>query len=358
MKIVIALGGNALLMRGEAPEAQIQRSNVARAAEAVAAIARKHTVVVTHGNGPQVGLLALQSETCGVVRPYPLDIIGAESEGMIGYMIELELESRLPKSQVVTLLTQIEVNPNDPAFKAPSKPIGPFYTEADAKRVAKERGWTMAPDGTKWRRVVPSPEPIRVRELAAIRLLMTAGALVVCAGGGGIPVVTSPTGVVTGVEAVIDKDLAAALLAHQLGADALLLLTDVDAVYLNWRGAQPAPIHEIIPEELRKHAFAPGSMKPKVEAACRFVEAGGRLAAIGRLDDATTILEGLRGTIVRPRGVTLDFTSHEPEAARPPGKEAPPQPKETAQAPTWVPFDLPENAPPPKPTLMPHRPVK
>ena len=356
MKIVIALGGSALLMRGEPLEAQVQRANIAHAAEAIAPLARKHTVVVTHGNGPQVGLLALQSESYGAVRPYPLDILGAESEGMIGYLIELELENRLPKRQVVTLLTQIEVSLKDPAFKHPSKPIGPAYSEQDAKRLARERGWSVAPDGGHWRRVVPSPEPIRIRELATIRLLMAAGAVVVCAGGGGIPVTTSPAGIVSGVEAVIEKDLTAALLAHQLGADALLLLTDVDGVYFNWGSVQPLPVHEILPEELRKHDFAAGSMKPKVEAACRFVEAGGKIAGIGRLEDAVSILEGLRGTIVRPAGVTLDFTSDETEEGRQMEKVALPQQK--VEAPPWVPFELPENAPYPKPTLMPRTPGK
>lgn len=356
VKVVIALGGNALLMRGEPLEAAVQRVNVARAADVIAAIAQKHTVVVTHGNGPQVGLLSLQSEAYGAVSPYPLDILGAESEGMIGYLIELELENRLPKRQIVTLLTQIEVNLKDPAFKSPSKPIGPAFSEQDAKRLAHERGWTVAPDGRHWRRVVASPEPIRIRELPAIRLLVASGAVVVCAGGGGIPVAVSPAGMVKGVEAVIDKDLAAALLAHQVGADALLMLTDTDAVYLNWGSAHPVPIRDTLPSELRKHAFAPGSMRPKVEAACRFIEAGGKLAGIGRLEDAASILEGLRGTIVRPPGVTLDFTSHETEAAPPPPKEAPiPQ---RAPAPPWVPFELPEDAPPPKPSLMPRAPVK
>lgn len=342
VKVVIALGGNALLKRGEPLEADVQRANVARAAEAVAAIARSHAVVVTHGNGPQVGLLALQSEAYHEVRPYPLDILGAQSEGMIGYLIEVELESRLPKRQIVTLLTQIEVSPDDPAFKHPSKPIGPAFSEQDAKRLAKERGWAVAPDGPKWRRVVASPEPRRIKELAAIRLLMTAGAIVVCAGGGGIPVVTSPTGAVHGAEAVIDKDLAAALLAHQLGADALLLLTDVDAVYANWGTPQQKPIHETMPDSLKKLAFAPGSMKPKIEAACRFVDAGGKLAGIGRLEDAAAILEGVRGTVVRPGGVSLDFTPEHAPAAKPaPGPKAP----------GWVPFDIPGDAPPPKPHI-------
>lgn len=307
MKVVIALGGNALLKRGEPLEAEAQRQNVARAAAAVASIARTHKVVVTHGNGPQVGLLALQAESYSQVSPYPLDVLGAETEGMIGYLIEQQLRSILPKHQIVTLLTQIEVNVNDPAFKHPVKPIGPSFDSEEAQRLAKERGWTVAPDGPRWRRVVPSPEPLRILELNAIRLLVAAGALVVCAGGGGIPVAISASGAVRGVEAVIDKDIAAALLAHQLGADALLLLTDVDAVYLRWGTDKQYAIRETTPEELRRHAFAPGSMKPKVEAVCRFVEAGGGFAGIGQLEDAAAILLGQHGTIVRRPEMTLDF---------------------------------------------------
>jgi len=309
MKIVIALGGNALLKRGEPLEADLQRANVARAAAAIAAIARKHSVVVTHGNGPQVGLLALQSESYREVRPYPLDILSAQSEGMIGYLVELELESQLPKRQIVTLLTQIEVDPADPAFRNPSKAIGPAFSEQEARRLEKERGWKLAPDGPKWRRVVPSPEPIRIRELAAIRLLMSAGAIVVCAGGGGIPVVASPSGEFHGAEAVIDKDLAAALLAHQLGADALLLLTDVETVCLDWGTPRQRAIRDTTPAELRQYRFASGSMKPKIDAACRFVDSGGKLAGIGRLDDAVALLEGVRGTVVRPPSVSLDFSA-------------------------------------------------
>ncbi|MBI3043116.1 MAG: carbamate kinase [Betaproteobacteria bacterium] len=315
MKVVIALGGNALLKRGEPLEADVQRANVVRAAEVVAAIARNHAVVVTHGNGPQVGLLALQSEAYAGVRPYPLDMLGAESEGMIGYLIELELANRLPNRQVVTLLTQVEVNANDPAFKHPTKPIGPVFSAEEAKKLAAERGWSIAPDGPKWRRVVPSPEPLRVRELAAVRRLLTAGAVVVCAGGGGIPVVTSPAGVVRGAEAVIDKDLAAALLAHQLKADALLMLTDVDAAYAGWGTPRAQAIRDTVPEQLRQMTFAAGSMKPKVEAACRFVESGGAIAGIGRLEDAAAILEGVRGTIVRPATVSLDFMANARSAA-------------------------------------------
>jgi carbamate kinase len=303
MKVVIALGGNALLKRGEPMEAGVQRRNVTAASEAVARIARRHSVVVTHGNGPQVGLLALQAESYAPVRPYPLDMLGAQTEGLIGYLIEQELMRCLPQRAVVTLLTQVVVHSDDPAFKHPVKPIGPVYSEKEARQAAAARGWTMAQDGSKWRRVVPSPEPLRIVELAAIRMLVDAGAVVVCAGGGGIPVVLMPDGGVRGAEAVIDKDLSAALLAQQLGAAALLLLTDVDAVHLNWGTNQSEPIREVAPGQLRRHVFAAGSMGPKVEAACRFVESGGQMAGIGRLEDAGRILEGTAGTIVRPARV-------------------------------------------------------
>jgi len=307
MKVVIALGGNALLRRGEPMEAEVQRRNVAHAAKAVARIAQRHKVVVTHGNGPQVGLLALQAESYAPVRPYPLDVLGAGTEGMIGYLIEQELMSCLPGRAVATLLTQVVVNPGDPAFRNPTRPIGPAYSQAEAQRLGESRGWQVAPDGPHWRRVVASPEPLRVLELAAIRLLVEAGAIVVCAGGGGIPVVVTKSGAVQGVEAVIDKDLSAALLAHQLGAEALLLLTDVDAVYSEWGTPAPKAIRDTTPDQLRRHVFPAGSMKPKVEAACRFVESGGTLSAIGRLEDADRLLEGLGGTIVRPDGASLDF---------------------------------------------------
>ena len=299
MKVVIALGGNALLKRGEPPTAEAQRANVARAAQAVAGVARAHAVIVTHGNGPQVGLLALQAEESARVPPYPLDILDAESEGMIGYLIEQELASRLPGRRIATLLTQIEVAADDPAFLKPSKPIGPVYAAAEAQRLAQARGWTIGLDGNAWRRVVPSPEPRRILELATIRLLVDAGVIVVCAGGGGIPVVVTPAGGIHGVEGVIDKDLAAALLARELDADALLLLTDVDAVYRNWNTPEASPLRATTARELRQQQFAPGSMGPKVEAACRFVEATGGLAGIGRLEDALEVLEGRRGTNVR-----------------------------------------------------------
>lgn len=297
MRVVVALGGNALLRRGERPDVNVQRANVRRAAQSIAAIAREHAVVVTHGNGPQVGLLALQSEADPTVAPYPLDVLGAESEGLIGYLIEQELGRLLPGREVATLLTQVEVAPRDPAFGAPTKPIGPVYDERTAQQMARERGYAIAPDGAGFRRVVASPEPRAIRELRVIEILLAAGVLVVCTGGGGIPVVTMPDGGVRGVEAVIDKDLASALLAHALAADALLLLTDVPAVLDSW--PHGTPIGHATPRELRARDFAAGSMGPKIEAACRFVEQGGALAAIGALDDAAAMLGGERGTIVR-----------------------------------------------------------
>jgi len=299
VKVVVALGGNALLKRGEPPSAQAQRRNVASAADAVASIARAHAVVVTHGNGPQVGLLALQAEESARVPPFPLDVLDAETEGMIGYLIEQELASRLPDRRIATLLTQIQVDADDPAFSKPDKPIGLTYTAEQAKRLAQARGWSIAPDGDVWRRVVPSPEPRRVLELATIRLLVDAGVIVICAGGGGIPVVVTQGGGIRGVEAVIDKDLAAALLARAIKANALLMLTDVDAVYLEWNTPAARALRETTPRELRRHPFAAGTMGPKVEAACRFVEATRGVAGIGRLDDAMQILDGRCGTTVR-----------------------------------------------------------
>ena len=301
MLVVIALGGNALIRRGQPPEVSIQRQNIKLAAKAIAEIAREHRVVVTHGNGPQVGLLALQAEAYKQVKPYPLDVLDAETEGAIGYLIEQELLNQLPDQPIVTLLTQIEVDPRDPAFVRPTKPIGTVYSQAEAKQLAQARGWAIAVDGNLYRRVVPSPEPKRILELPTIRLLVKVGALVVCAGGGGIPVIVTPAGSIRGVEAVIDKDLATALLATELQADALLLLTDVDAVYTNWDTPEAQPIYAISPQQLRNYNFAPGSMQPKVEAACRFVEATSSMAGIGKLEDAAAILCGDRGTIIRAK---------------------------------------------------------
>ena len=295
--IAIALGGNALLRRREPLDASVQRANVKVAADAIVAVARAHRVVLTHGNGPQVGLLALQNEAYGGATPYPLDVLGAETEGMIGYLLEQELGNRLPLDRFATVLTQVVVDADDPSFARPTKPIGPVYDEAQARELAARRRWAVARDGDGWRRVVASPEPRAIVELHAIRILVDHGVLVVCMGGGGIPVVEGPDGR-RGVEAVVDKDLASALLAHRLGADALLLLTDVDGVYEGWGTASERRIRRAAPAELRAMALPPGSMGPKVEAACRFVERGGAFAAIGSLDDAADLVARRAGTIV------------------------------------------------------------
>lgn len=300
MRVVIALGGNAIARRGESLDAEAQRLRVRAAAAAVADIARGGETVVTHGNGPQVGLLALQSQATPSVAPYPLDILGAETEGMIGYLIEQELASIFPSSEVVTLLTQVEVDPVDPAFQAPSKPIGPVYSEAEASELAGRFGWSIAPEGEGFRRVVPSPTPLRIRELRTIQLLVDSGVLVVCAGGGGIPVVCTPEGALHGVEAVVDKDRTAALLAAGLDAEALLLLTDVPAVFEDWPEPRERPLREASTTDLAKLSLDPGSMGPKVEAACRFADETGRPAMIGRLEDARHVLEGKAGTRVVP----------------------------------------------------------
>ncbi|HEX7165564.1 MAG TPA: carbamate kinase [Acidimicrobiales bacterium] len=297
MLVVIALGGNALLRRGEPLDAATQRVNAKVAAESVAEVARDHDVVLTHGNGPQVGLLALQNAAYPDVTPYPLDVLGAETEGMVGYLLEQELSDHVVQDRIAVLLTQVVVNASDPAFGHPTKFVGPVYDEASAKRLAAERGWTVAPDGPRWRRVVPSPEPGRIVELRTIRLLVQHRVLVICAGGGGIPVVEDANGL-RGVEAVVDKDLVAALLAAQLGADALLLLTDVDAVYEGWGTPAASAIRRATPEQLRSLGAAAGSMGPKVEAAARFVEQRGGVAGIGALDDAAAILRGEAGTSV------------------------------------------------------------
>jgi carbamate kinase len=308
MRIVIALGGNALLRRDEPPSADNQRRNVATAAAALAPIARAHELVISHGNGPQVGLLALQSAAGAPEQAYPLDILDAETEGMIGYLIEQELNNLLPPAyRCAVLLTQIEVDANDPAFRHPSKPIGPLYDEAQARRLARARGWAIARDAGRYRRVVASPRPKRIFELAVIELLVSQGVIVICAGGGGIPVVCRADGSLMGVEAVIDKDLASALLARELRAEAFLMLTDVDAVYSDWATASARAICHASPGSLRELVFAPGSMAPKVEAACEFVDQTGAMAAIGRLEDAQAILRGEAGTIIRPDAVGIEW---------------------------------------------------
>lgn len=301
MRVVLALGGNALIRRGEPAEASLQRRNLQRVAGPLASLARQHEAVVTHGNGPQVGLLALQAAAYKDVAPYPLDILGAESEGMIGYLIEQALSDELPGREIATLLTQVEVDAADPAFAAPTKPIGPVYGEAEMRALAGRTDWNFSRDGPGFRRVVASPEPRRIREINVIRRLVDAGVLVVCAGGGGIPVTVTAGGGVRGVEAVIDKDLAAALLAEEIGAHALLLLTDVPAVFTRWPASEGKPIGRTTAAELRAMTFASGSMAPKVEAACRFAERTGGLAGIGAIDRAAMILDGTAGTIIPAR---------------------------------------------------------
>jgi carbamate kinase len=296
MRALIALGGNALLHRGEPAEAAAQRNRVASAADALARVAGEHELVLTHGNGPQVGLLALQNESYRPVAPYPLDVLGAESEGMVGYMLELALRNALPDRDLVTVLSQVVVSFEDPAFKAPSKPIGPLYGAEEAKRLATDRHWNIGPDGNGFRRLVPSPEPQAIVELRSLRTLIDAGVLLICAGGGGIPVTLDGDGTMVGVEAVVDKDLTAALLARRLDADVLVMLTDVDAVHLDWGAKGDRALEKVTAAELRERSFAPGSMGPKVEAACRFVEATGRRAAIGELTKAVEIVRGESGT--------------------------------------------------------------
>jgi carbamate kinase len=303
VRIVIALGGNALLERGQKPDAAVQQANVARAARALAPLAADHELVLTHGNGPQVGVLALQSASDPqLTTPYPFDVLGAQTQGMIGYWLLQALQNALPGRQVASIINQTLVSSADPAFDDPTKFIGEVYDEAKAKALAAERGWTVKPDGEHWRRVVGSPRPQRVVETRLIRLLLNSGALVVCAGGGGVPVIRNADGRLQGVEAVVDKDRTTSVLAEALDADALLILTDVPHVVRGYGTPDAEPILRATPVSLRSEDFAAGSMGPKVDAVCRFVETTGDMAAIGRLEDAVAIIDGRAGTIVTPRG--------------------------------------------------------
>ncbi|WP_343350822.1 carbamate kinase [Pseudomonas sediminis] len=296
MRLVIALGGNALLRRGEAMTAENQRENVRVACEQIAKVADGNELVIAHGNGPQVGLLALQGNAYDAANPYPLDVLGAETEGMIGYMIEQELGNLLPfEVPFATLLTQVEVDSADPAFKNPTKPIGPVYSKEDAKRLAAEKGWSIAPDGDKFRRVVASPRPQRIFEIRPIKWLLEKGSIVICAGGGGIPTMYDGNQL-RGVEAVIDKDLCSALLAEQLNADLLVIATDVDAAYIEWGKPGQKAIAAAHPDEIEKLGFAAGSMGPKVQAACEFARNTGSSAVIGSLENIEAIVQGRSGT--------------------------------------------------------------
>lgn len=301
MRIVVALGGNALLQRGEPLTAANQRENVKIAARQIAPLVEDNELVISHGNGPQVGLLALQADAYREVDPYPLDVLGAQTEGMIGYMIEQELGNRLPFEQpFATILTMVEVDPADPAFRHPSKPIGPVYTEEQARALAEKHGWSVARDNEHWRRVVPSPLPQRVFEIRPIRWLLERGVVVICTGGGGIPTMYHDDGTLVGAEVVIDKDHASALLARELAAEMLIMATDVDGVYLDWGTPEARRINSTTPEELDAHDFAGGSMGPKVEAACAFVRETGGRAAIGSLADLEQMVGGRAGTIIAP----------------------------------------------------------
>jgi carbamate kinase len=304
MRIVIALGGNALLRRSDPMTTEVQRRNVRTAAEAIAPLAAEHSVVVVHGNGPQVGLLALQADAYHGAEPYPLDVLDAGTQGMIGYLIQQELRSVMPpESQVATLLTMIAVDPADPAFANPTKFVGPVYDQDAAHALAADKGWTFRQDGDAWRRVVPSPRPQRILEIQPITWLLQQGAVVICAGGGGIPTTypSSGSGEVVGVEAVIDKDFASELLAEDVGADLFVMATDVDGVYVGWGTSEQKRLDEVTPEELAGHHFPAGSMGPKVEAAVRFTEKTGSRAAIGALGDITGIVAGKAGTNVVTR---------------------------------------------------------
>lgn len=307
MRIVVALGGNALLQRGQKPDAEVQEQNVDRAVAALAPLAREHELVITHGNGPQVGVLALQSASDPhLTTPYPFDVLGAQTQGMIGYWLLQSMQNHLPDRQVAAIINQTLVEAADPAFEDPTKFVGEVYTQDEAERLAADRGWTVKPDGTGWRRVVGSPRPQRVVETRLIRLLLESGAVVVCAGGGGVPVIRDDRGQLRGVEAVVDKDLTSAVLAEALDADALLVLTDVEAVMTGFGTPQQASISRATPSALRGQTFPQGSMGPKVEAVCRFVELTGGMAAIGALPDAAAMLRGEAGTVVTASGTYLD----------------------------------------------------
>jgi carbamate kinase len=301
VRLVIALGGNALLRRGQPMTAENQRANIRAAAECIAAVVEGNEIVVAHGNGPQVGLLALQAAAYVDVPAYPLDVLGAQTEAMIGYVIEQELGNLLPQEQALaTILTMVQVDRDDPAFSHPTKPIGPVYPRDHAVVLAADAGWSIAHDGDGYRRVVPSPRPMRIFEIRPIRQLLEQGTIVICAGGGGIPTVFDEHGNLQGVEAVVDKDATSAMLAEQLDADLLVIATDVDAVYLDWGTPQQRRIGRATPDELAKLGLAEGSMGPKVAAAARFVRATGKRAVIGSLDELAGLVAGTAGTVVEP----------------------------------------------------------
>src|SRR5579871_810100 len=257
---------------------------------------------------PQVGLLALQGAAYKPDEAYPLDVLGAETEGMIGYMIEQELGNLLPfEVPFATILTMVEVDPADPGFANPTKFIGPVYGAAEAKKLKAEKGWAMKPDGDKWRRVVASPRPKRIFEIRPIKWMLKKGTVVIAAGGGGIPTIYEPGRKLRGIEAVVDKDLCSELLARELEADLFIMATDAEAVFLDWGKPTARAVRRTSPEAMRAYQFPAGSMGPKVDAACSFVEATGKTAAIGALKDLSAICRQEAGTTIAANARGMDF---------------------------------------------------
>jgi carbamate kinase len=309
MRVVVALGGNALLRRGAPMTVRNQRESIATACKALAPVALEHELVISHGNGPQVGLLALQAAAFDESAAYPFDVLGAQTEGMIGYLIEQELGNLLPADKpIATLLTMTEVDPADPAFADPTKFVGPVYTMEQGRHLAQASGWVVKPDGPHWRRVVPSPLPKRIFEIRPVEWLLQQSAVVICAGGGGIPTMFLPgTRTLVGVEAVIDKDRASAVLAQDLGADALVIASDVEGVYVDWGKPTQRVISTAHPDALAGVRFAAGSMGPKVSAAVEFARYTGRRASIGALTDLSDLLAGRAGTQISAQSVGVTY---------------------------------------------------
>lgn len=298
MRIVVALGGNALLQRGEPPTAENQLRNIRMAAQALAPLCvADHQLVITHGVGPQVGLQAMQAAATPD-KPYPLETLDTGTVGMVGYLIEQQLINVLPHGALIAaILTQVRVQRDDPAFRRPTTPVGALYDESEARMLAAERGWRVAGDARGWRRVIAAPQPRQILEARIIEMLIDRHVIVICTGGG-IPVVELQDGSLVGVDAMIENDHASALLARQLQADWLVMLTDVDAIYENWGTGRASALHRTTPTQLASWNFAPGSMGPKVSAACSFVEQTGKPAGIGALRDVDAILAGSAGTII------------------------------------------------------------
>jgi carbamate kinase len=307
MRVVVALGGNAILPRGEPMTVANQRIAIARACRPLATIASQHELVVSHGNGPQVGLLALQAAAYDSLSGYPFDVLGAQTEGMLGYLIEQELGNATRNARVIaTLVTRTLVDPDDPAFAEPTKFVGPVYDEAQAQQCVTERGWVVKKDGDEFRRVVPSPAPLRILETQPVEWILDKGGVVICTGGGGVPTtLESDAHLMAGVEAVIDKDLASAVLARDIGADLLIIATDVDGVYLDWGTPEQRRVERAHPDALDESAFPAGSMGPKVRAAQQFAREGRGDAVIGSLDDIGEVFAGRAGTIVSSAQVGL-----------------------------------------------------